>query len=401
MPRDARPKEVEPLRLPLSEPSIGGREAEYVRRCLDTGWVSSAGAFVDRFEADLAATFGRRHAVAVVNGTSALHLALLAVGVEPGEEVLVSALTFIAPANAVRYVGAHPVFMDADPSTWQMDPAKVADFLREECAVVDGVLVNRVSRRRVRALLPVHVLGHPVDLDPILDLARRFGLVVVEDAAEAVGARYKGRPAGGLADAGCVSFNGNKIVTTGGGGAVLTDDPEVAHRVRYLSTQAKDDPTEYVHGRVGFNFRLSNVLAAIGCAQLERLPEFLARKRHLARLYAEELGRVPGIRLMPSAPWAEPNFWLYTVMLEPETFGADRRKVREHLLRAGIETRPLWQPLHRSPAHHGAQAYRVEVADHVQARALSLPSSVGMDPAHVSSVVRALVAAAASPSRVS
>jgi len=269
--------------VPLCVPEIRGNEWRYVKECLDTGWVSSVGAFVERFEKDMARQAGARHAVAAVNGTAALHVALLVAGVKPDDEVLVSTLTFIAPANAVRYAGAWPVFIDAEPDYWQMDPQRVADFLEKECRLEKGELRNRSTGRRVKAIIPVHILGHPVNIKPILELARKFSLLVIEDATESLGAKYEGRPTGSLADMACFSFNGNKIITTGGGGMITTDNEAWARRAKYLTTQAKDDPVEYIHNEIGYNYRLTNMQAAMGCAQLEQLDDYVVKKRHIAK----------------------------------------------------------------------------------------------------------------------
>src|SRR5271157_3460815 len=236
--------------IPLSAPEIRGNEWRYVKECLDTAWVSSVGSYVDRFEQMVAQQAGTRYAVATVNGTSALHIALLVAGVRPEDEVLVSALTFIAPVNAIRYVGAWPVFIDAEPAYWQMDPARVVEFLERDCRWSDGTLYNQRTGRRVTAVIPVHVLGHPVDLDPILEVASKFGLKVIEDATEGLGATYKGRGLGCLGDLACFSFNGNKIITTGGGGMIVTDNQEWARRAKYLTTQAKDNEVEFIHGEI-------------------------------------------------------------------------------------------------------------------------------------------------------
>src|SRR5439155_7054592 len=268
--------------LPLCVPHFRGNEWRYLKECIDTGWVSSVGAYVDRFERAVAARAGTRHAVAVVNGTSALHLALLAAGVGPDDEVLVSDLTFIAPANAVRYAGAWPVFIDAESAAWQIDVQKLADFLHKECDRRGGIVRNRATGRRVRAVLPVHVLGHTCDMDPILEIARRFELPVIEDATECLGADYKGQHAGALGDMGCFSFNGNKLITTGGGGMVVTDNAAWATHVKHLSTQAKADALEYEHDEVGYNYRLTNIQAALGVAQMEVLDEHIAAKRRIA-----------------------------------------------------------------------------------------------------------------------
>ena len=380
--------------IPLCVPEIRGNEWEYVREALDTGWVSSVGAYVTRFEEGLARVCGLEHAVATVNGTAALHVALQCAGVEPGDEVLVSTLTFIAPANAIRYAGAFPVFIDAEPEYWEMDPAAVARFVEGACEWDGTTLRDRETGRRVRAILPVDVLGSPVDLDPILELARRYGLAVVEDATESLGTRYKNAPAGKRADVACFSFNGNKLITTGGGGMIVTDDAALAKRARYLTTQAKDDPVEYVHGEVGYNYRLTNVQAAIGVAQLERLDEYVAIKRANAARYTALLADVPGIEPMREAPYATSTFWLFTVLVDAKRFGMSSRDLLARLGSASIQARPLWQPMHRSPAHAGARAVGGSVAERLCRDALSLPSSVGLTAAQLDAVVSAIRGAA-------
>lgn len=373
--------------IPLCAPHIRGNEWAYVKECLDTNWVSSAGPFVDRFEAALASRVSAKYGVATASGTAALHVALLVAGVQPEDEVLVSTLTFIAPANAIRYVGAWPVFIDADSRWWQMDPEKVVDFVRKECEWKDGALHNRLTGRRVKALMPVHILGHPVDMDSILEVARQSELVVIEDATESLGARYRDHAVGHLGDIACFSFNGNKLITTGGGGMLVTDNQGWAQKARYLTTQAKDDPLESVHNEIGFNYRLTNVQAAIGCAQLETLDEHVAAKRQHAFAYTEGLADVPGITVMPEAPWAFSVFWLYTVVVNRDEFGKDSRALMRALAQANIQTRPLWQALHLSPAHARCQAYRCEVAGGLVRTGLSLPSSVGLTPDQQAAVI--------------
>lgn len=364
--------------IPLCVPEIRGHEWDYVKECLDANWVSSSGGYVDRFETELARSVGSQHAVATVSGTAALHLALLVAGVQRDEEVLVSDLTFIAPASAVRYVGAWPVFMDAESSYWQMDPDKVSDFLSRGCEWRQGSLYNRATRRRVAAIIAVHILGHPVDLDPILEMARAYGLKVIEDATESLGAQYKGRSLGQLGDFGCFSFNGNKVITTGGGGMLVTDSEESAERARYLSTHAKDDPVEYVHGAVGYNYRLTNLQAAMGCAQLEQLDTFVQKKRHIAGEYTRALGEVPGLTPPSEATWASSSSWLYTVLVDEAKYGLDSRALLRRLDQEGIQTRPLWQPLHLSPVFADCEPIDCAVAEDLYRRALSLPSSVGL-----------------------
>lgn len=355
-------------RIPLSEPWLAGNEWAYLKECLDSGWVSSVGPFVGRFEEAFAAFVGAPHAVAVVNGTAGLHLALRAAGVEPDDEVLVPTLTFIAPVNAVRYCGARPVFIDADPQTWQIDVSQVERFLAEQ----------KTRQRRVRAILPVHLLGLACDMERIRALAEQYHLKVIEDAAEAIGVRSHGRPAGTWGDIGVFSFNGNKTLTCGGGGMLVTRNPIWANRVRYLSTQARDDAREYVHNEVGYNYRLTNLHAAIGLAQLEQAERLLSRKRAIAAAYEQALRGIEGIALMPVPPHTEPAYWLYTILLRSGTTTAQRNRVLDRFAAEGLEARPLWQPIHTLPPYRGCQVVGGEVAADLHARAVSLPSSPGM-----------------------
>jgi len=381
------------MAVPLSVPVLGGNEWKYVKECLDTNWVSSAGPFVERFEEMIAGRLGVGHAVALVSGTAALHLALLVAGVQRDDEVLMPALTFIAPANAVRYLGAWPVFIDVEPDYWQLDPQSLADFVSRECDWRDGGLWNRRTGRRVRAVLPVDILGHPCDLDAISELAHSRDLVVVEDATEALGAFYKDRPVGQGADVACLSFNGNKIITSGGGGMIVTNREDWAARARYLSTQAKDDPVEYIHVNVGFNYRQTNIQAALGVAQLEQLDARVAAKRRIAAAYTEALGSVAGIRVMTEAPWATSTFWLYTATVDSGRYGSGSRALLKRLARDGIQSRPLWQPLNQSPAMAGCQSMGAPVAERVAAAALSLPSSADLSPSDQARVIAAVSAA--------
>jgi perosamine synthetase len=365
--------------IPLCVPQICGNEWKYVKECLDTNWVSSVGAFVNRFEEGIAEYVGSKFAVATVNGTAALHTALIVAGVRADDEVLVSTLTFIAPANAVRYIGAWPVFIDAEPQYWQFDVSLAIEFLEKRCTWRGGELRNSVTGRRVKAIVPVHILGHPVDLDPLLEVARKYDLVVVEDATESLGAQYKGNYTGSIGDIGCFSFNGNKVITTGGGGMIVTNNQFFAERARYLTTQAKDDPVEYRHSENGFNYRLTNIQAALGCAQLEKLDLFLQSKRRIAELYNAELADLPGITIMSEAPWANSIFWLYTALFDPIEFGENSRTLMARLNESGIQSRPLWEPLHRSLAFKGCQSYGGRVAEDLNQRGLSLPSSSGLN----------------------
>jgi perosamine synthetase len=376
--------------VPLSVPRLGGNEWAYVKECLDTNWVSSVGPFVDRFERMVADALEVPFAVATANGTSALHIALQLAGVEPGDEVVVSDLTFIAPANAIRYLGAWPTFVDAEPVHWQMDPEKLKHFLRKDCVESGRGLRNRHTGRRVAAIMPVHVLGHSCDLAPILDEAAHFGIPIVEDASESLGVRYRDKPAGSFGLLSCLSFNGNKIVTTGGGGMILTRDASLAKRARYLTTQAKDDSVEFIHNEVGYNYRLTNVLAAIGCAQMERLDDVVAEKRRTAAAYTEAFETSLGL-VCPAEPEGTfSTFWLYTVLLREGCMQTDSRALLRHLDGMGIQTRPLWQPMHLSPAHRGAFATDCSVSERLNRWALSLPCTAGITRADRDRVVSAV-----------
>ena len=376
--------------IPLCVPELRGNEWRYVKECLDTGWVSSVGPFVEQLEKSVASYVGATHGVAMSTGTAALHIALLVAGVKPDDEVLVSDLTFIAPANAIRYANAWPVLIDAEPVFWQMDVARAIDFLENRCSWTDGKLINKATDRRVSAIVPVHILGHPVDIDPLIEVANKYGLAIVEDATESLGAEYRDRKTGNLADIGCFSFNGNKIITTGGGGMLVTNHAAWAAKAKYLSTQAKDDPVEYVHKETGFNYRLSNVQAALGCAQMELLDEFIRIKRAIAAEYTKAFASVPGVTMMAEASWARSIFWLNTVLIDEARYGEDSRALMKRLAGRGIQARPLWEPLHRSQALQGVQNVGGEVADDINRRALSLPSSVGMTPEQVQEVIGAV-----------
>jgi perosamine synthetase len=380
--------------IPLCVPEIRGNEWTYVKECLDTGWVSSVGAFVDRFERAVADTVGARYAVATASGTAALHVALLVAGIEPNDEVLVSTLTFIAPANAIRYAGGWPVFIDAEPDYWQMNPNLVVTFLEQQCHWRDGALYNRLTGRRVRAIVPVHILGHPVDIAPILNVARKYNLAVIEDATESLGARYRDRSVGHLGDIACFSFNGNKLITTGGGGMIVTDNEDWARKAKYLTTQAKDDPLEYIHNEIGYNYRLTNLQAAMGLAQIEQIESYIAAKRRIAATYADALRDVPGIVPMREAAWAQSVFWMYTVLIDEQEFGMSSRELLHALERQRIQTRPLWQPIHQSCAHYGAATIDGSVAERLNQQALSLPCSVGLASENQSYVIEQLMAEA-------
>ncbi|OGQ38019.1 MAG: hypothetical protein A2W61_06260, partial [Deltaproteobacteria bacterium RIFCSPLOWO2_01_44_7] len=327
---------------------------------------------------------------AVVNGTAALHTALLVAGVKPEEEVLVSNLTFVAPVNAILYCRAYPVLMDADPKTWQMDTTKVEQFLEEECELREDGCFNKKTGRRISAIVPVHILGLGCAMDKIVALARRFLLKVVEDAAEGMGVRYQGRHVGTFGDIAAFSFNGNKDMTTGGGGMVVTANKQYADHARYLTTQAKDDPSEYIHNAIGYNYRLPNVLAAIGLAQLEKLESFLMKKRESAKFYQEALQDEQEITPMPMPKDCEPTFWLYTILVTGKDSGKRRKAIIQYLHKNGVEARSLWHPIHNMPPYVRFQAYQIEHSMPLYENAICLPSSVGLTTEDLQKVVAVL-----------
>ena len=384
--------------IPLSVPCLTGREWDYIKECLDTNWVSYVGPFVERFERELAAGAGSAFAVATSSGTAALHVALLMAGVGADDEVLMPGLTFVSPANAVRYCGAWPVLGDVRPDDWQWDIDQVARFLANDCRVQGGRLVNKSTGRRIAALLPVHLLGGLCDVEAVAALAARYELPLVEDAAECLGATRNGRPIGapvpgfkGPFRMVATSFNGNKIITTGGGGALLTDDAALAAKAKHLTTTAKADKTEFFHDVVGYNYRLTNVAAAMGVAQLEQLDHFVSIKRDIARRYAEGLGRLPGLTLHPEPTSCRSTFWLYSVRLQTPA-----RPVVDRMNAQSIMCRPLWVPINRLPAFASCPCLSAlpEIGS-LYRHVISLPSSVGLDEAAQARVCAALPGALA------
>jgi perosamine synthetase len=367
--------------LPLHEPLLAGREKEYVDRCIDTGWVSSAGSFVDEFETRLAELCRTEAAVAVVNGTAALHAALTLVGVEANDEVIVPALTFVATANAVVYCGALPHFVDCEGKHLGLDAQKLEAHLKQVAEYRNGICTNRRTGRRIRAVVPVHVFGHPVDMDALNAVCISYGLAVVEDATESLGSTYHGRPCGGLGQVGVLSFNGNKIVTTGGGGAVVTNDPALARRAKHLTTTAKvPHPWNFVHDEVAWNYRLPNVNAALGLAQLEQLPGFLAAKRQLARRYLEAFDKLSGVTAIVEPSGTASNYWLNAILLDDDS-GADRDAVLSATHAAGLLTRPAWTPMHRLAMFRDCPRGELTVSESIARRLINLPSSavLGME----------------------
>jgi len=345
--------------IPVCEPTLGGNEAEYVLDCLESNWISSAGKYIPRFEEAFAEACGTRYGVACANGTVALHLALATLGIGPGDEVILPTFTMIATINAVTYTGATPVLVDSEPLTWNMDLNQVADKITA----------------RTRAVMPVHTYGHPVDMDPLMELADRHGFFVIEDAAEAHGAEYKGRRAGSLGHAACFSFYANKIITTGEGGMITTQDPDIARLASNLRDHAFSEERHFWHKYLGFNYRMTNLQAAVGLAQTEQMESFVAARRANAARYTTALNEIPGIVTPPEADWAKNVFWMYSILVQDE-FGMTRDQLRAYLAARGVETRTFFIPMHLQPIYYQAfKGQRYPVSEMLCQRGFYLPSA--------------------------
>jgi pyridoxal phosphate-dependent aminotransferase EpsN len=351
-------------RILLSVPHMSGREQAYVAEAFASNWLSSVGPNLAAFEAGFEMRFGRP-AVALASGTAAIHLGLRALGVGPGDDVFSSDLTFVATVNPIRYLGAEPVLIDSERQTWNMDPKLLAKALMyaERCG------------RLPKAVVVVHLFGQCADMEPILDLCRHYGVPVLEDAAEALGAEYRGSAAGTLGDIGIFSFNGNKIITTSGGGMLIARSPEVADRVRFWATQARDPGIAYEHSEMGYNYRMSNVLAGIGRGQLEMLDERVAARRGIAFRYRDAFADLPGIRFMPQASYGLHTNWLSCFLIDEESFGRSRDDLVRTLDAAGIESRPVWKPMHLQPLYSKCRRFGGGIAEHLFRRGICLPSS--------------------------
>lgn len=370
-------------KVALHEPLFCGNERRYLAECIDSTFVSSSGTFVDRFETDLAEYTGARRAVSVVNGTAALHLALQLAGVEREDEVLVPALSFIATANAVSYCGAIPHFVDSEERTLGVDPATLRVYLEEHSVRRGERLLNRESGRVIRAIVPMHTFGHPVDIEGLLAVARDFRLALVEDAAESLGSTYHGRHTGTFGIVGTLSFNGNKTITTGGGGAILTDDEALGRRAKHLATTAKAPHRwEFVHDDIGYNYRMPNLNAALGCAQLEQLPRLLAAKRALYARYRAAFEGIPAVKLVAEPAGCRSNYWLQTLLLD-ESCAAQRDAVLQATNDAGVMTRPAWMLMPHLAPYAQCPRMPLTVAESLVRRVINLPSSAQLAGAQV------------------
>ena len=376
--------------IPLSIPNFEGNEKKYVNEALDQGWVSTGGAYITKLEGQLASFLKTENVAACQSGTSALHLSLIEAGVGPGDVVLVPPLTFIAAVNPVRYQQAVPVFIDCDDS-FCMDPVKLRSFCEEECLFDGTVLTHR--GRAVKALIVVHVFGNMADMEAIMDIAEKYHLQVIEDATEALGThytagRYEGRYAGTIGHFGAFSFNGNKIITTGGGGAVTASESAKVDHIRYLSTQAKDDPHYYIHHEIGYNYRMTNLQAALGVAQMEELPEFIRRKQANYALYREQFEGFPLAELMPFRSGTASNCWFYSLKIDRNEIHASMREIITALQDRGIQTRAIWGLINEQLPYEGEETYHLEKAPYYASRILNLPCSTQITREEILTVCR-------------
>lgn len=385
--------------IPLSVPVINGNEWKYIKECLDTEWVSSAGKYVDKFEEEIIKFTGAKYAIAVVNGTAALHTALLVAGVKPDEEVIVPTLTFISPINTVKYVGAHPVFMDSD-EYFNIDVNKTIEFIDNETELREDSddksrksnTYNKKTGRKISAIIPVHIYGNACNLSKLVDICKKRNITIIEDATESLGTyytkgKYKGEYTGTIGDIGCYSFNGNKIITTGGGGMIVTDNKDYAEKSRYLTTQAKDDPLRYIHNEIGYNHRLTNIQAALGVAQLERLPEYIDIKKRNYNEYKKVIDKIPGLYLSDVPDYAENNYWFYTLLIDEDIYKKTHEELMEYLLSKKIQTRPIWELNHRQKPYKDYQNYKIKKAIELIDKTLCIPCSVNLTYDDIQKVV--------------
>lgn len=383
---DALKSVLPPYHAPVSlhEPQFKGREWAYVKECLDTGWVSSVGKYVDHFEQGLVQFTGIKHAVAVVNGTAALHICLYLVGVKPDDEVLIPALTFVATANAVSYCGAIPHFVDSEIKTLGMDPRKLDDYLRDIAEIRQDGCYNKQTNRRITAVIPMHTFGHPVDLDLLSEVCNRHRIAMVEDAAESLGSYYKGKHTGNFGQVAALSFNGNKVITTGGGGAILTNDGALGRLAKHITTTARvAHQWELSHDVIGYNYRLPNINAALGCAQLEQLPSFLEKKRTLAERYKVVFAEIKGLSFYTEPEHAHSNYWLNVLLLD-EQYADQRDELLELTNKNGIQTRSAWTLMHRLPMFKQCPCMDLGTAESIARRLINIPSSAFLGGMHAS-----------------
>ena len=380
--------------IPLSEPAFFGNESKYLRECIDSGWVSSSGRYVELFEEKISDITGSNHSIAVASGTAALHISLILSNVNFGDEVIVPSLTFIAPINAVKYVGADPIFMDAD-DFYNIDINKTIDFIKNETFYKNGFTINKITGKRISAIIPVHVWGNAVEFDELIDICHNHNIIVIEDATEALGTRYikgkyKGMHAGTIGSFGCLSFNGNKIITCGGGGMILTENKELAMKARYLTTQAKDNPVKYIHNEVGYNYRLNNVQAAIGLAQCEALSKIIKIKNGIHKSYKKEIKNIKGCKIADTPMYSKNNNWINILKLNNDIFSKNIEDLYIEFENNSIQTRPVWYLNHLQVPFKNCQSYHIDKAEDLIKKSLCMPSSVTLTEKDINRIVEIL-----------
>ena len=378
--------------IPLSIPCFRGNERKYVNKTIDSSWVSTGGEYVTTFENNFSQYVRCASSIATCNGTSALHISLIESGVGHGNEVIVPTVTFIAPINAVAYTGAAPVFMDCD-SYLNIDINKVEQFITKECKYNGKCLVNKRSQRIIKAIIPVHVFGHPADLEPLLQLANKYNITIIEDATESLGSYYKQGPlknkmTGTISDIGCYSFNGNKIITTGGGGMIVSNDGQKAKHMKYLTTQAKNDDLYYVHDEVGYNYRMTNLQAALGVAQLEKINEYIEIKRRNYLRYKNHLEGYRGLSLINEPEYSHSNYWFYSLVVNEKLYGPTRNELMNKLISKGIQSRPIWKLNHLQKPYAKCQNYKIVNAEILYEKVLNLPCSVNLSADDIDNICK-------------
>ena len=375
----------------LSVPNLSMDILDNLKECLESGWVSTGGRFIPEFETKVKNYMKTKFAAGVQSGTAGLHMSLQVLGVQRDEEVFVPTLTFIAAVNPTTYLGASPIFIDCDDSLC-MDPIKLEKFCSEECDFKEGVLVNKKTNKKIRALVIVHVFGNMADMEKIMDIAKKYNLRVLEDATEALGTyytegRYKGKYAGTIGDIGVLSFNANKIITTGGGGMVVGDNEELVEKVRFLSSQAKKDTLYFIHDEIGYNYRMLNLQAALGTSQIDQLESFIETKIKNYKIYKEELEKIEGLEILPFVEGIRANHWFYSLKIDKEKYGIGRDELLQKLVDAGIQTRPIWGLIHQQKPYSACQNYKIEKALYYYDRILNLPCSSNLTEKEVYQVI--------------
>lgn len=380
--------------IPLSVPNLKGNELKYVVDAVEKEWVSTGGAYINEFEDSIAKYLNVESAVACQSGTAGIHLSLILSGVDAGDEVIVPTLTFIAAVNPVRYIGAEPIFMDCDDSL-TMDANKLKMFCEEECEFIDGKLINKLNGKHIKAIIVVHVFGNSVNIEMIMDIAQKYNLKVIEDATEALGTKfisgkYIGKYAGTIGDFGVYSFNGNKIITTGGGGMMVSNHPELLAKGKYLSTQAKDDELYYIHDEIGYNYRMTNLQAALGVAQLEQLDKFIEIKKKNYELYNNGLKNIKGLTMLDFNKNIQPNYWFYSLLINNDIYPLKVKEIIPYLKEKNIQVRPIWNLIHTQKPYRESRAYKIDRANYYLENVINIPCSSNLTEEEVNYVINVL-----------